>query len=172
MKTKIIIFLMILSSVTALAGFREKLPIRWGKTSVSEFSVMPMGRDSAATAIVLCDFGNIEITNRTFYTQNTRIKILKEAGMKYASVEIPYQTKEKHDVFFDLKARTLVLENGKIVEYKVAPSQIDDIKLSDTWSKKKFTFPNVKPGVIIEFRYTVASLDFEKLNTWYFQHLE
>jgi hypothetical protein len=69
----------------------------------------------------------------------------------------------------ELKAQTMVLENGKILKYKVEPSQIEDIKINDQWSKKKFTFPMVKPGVIIEYEYNLASLDFEKLDTWYFQ---
>jgi hypothetical protein len=169
MKTRMILLMMIISSVPAMAGFREKLPIHWDKISPSEFSVVPEGRDSAAVAIVLCDFGNIEITNRTFYTRHTRIKILKEAGLHYASVEIPYQTKNRHDVFYELKAHTLIMENGKIIDYKVLPGQIEDIKINDQWSKKKFTFPNASPGVIVEFQYTIASLDFEKLDTWYFQ---
>jgi hypothetical protein len=169
MKYIYIAILMILSSVPAMAGFGEKLPIRWGKISPAEFSITPQGSDSAAPAIVLCDFGNIEVSNRTFYTRHTRIKILKTEGLQYASVEIPYQTKSRYDDFYDLKARTYVMENGKIVTYKVAPGQIENIKINDQWSKKKFTFPNVKPGVIIEFRYTMASLDFEKLDTWYFQ---
>jgi hypothetical protein len=169
MKTRIILLLMIISSVPAYAGFREKLPIHWGKVSLAEFSIVPQGRDSAAPAIVLCDFGDIEISNRTFYARHTRIKILKEEGLQYASIEIPYQTKDRHDVFYELKARTYVLQNGKIIVYKVLPSHIEDIKINDQWSKKKFTFPNASPGAIVEFKYTVASLDFEKLDTWYFQ---
>jgi hypothetical protein len=169
MKNIHLILLMILSSVPSFAGFGEKLPIRWGRVSPAEFSIVPLGGDSAASAIVLCDFSNIEITNRTFYTRHTRIKILKTEGLKYASVEIPYQTRNRHDDFTDLRARTVALENGKVVMYKVTSGQIEDIRINDQWSKKKFTFPNVKPGVIIEFRYTVASLDFEKLDTWYFQ---
>lgn len=169
MKQLTIYILMILSSVPVNAGFRSKLPVKWGKISVSEFSVVPRGSDANASAIVLCDYGDIEITNRTFYTRHTRIKILNSDGLKYASVEIPYRSKRNHDVFFDLRAQTLVLEDGKVVKYNVEPGNIEDIKINDTWSKKKFTFPKVKPGAIIEYKFRIASLDFEKLDTWYFQ---
>jgi hypothetical protein len=162
-------WLMLFSSIPTMGRFGEKLPIKWGKIARAEFSIAPSEADSAASAIVLCDFGNIEISNRTFYTRHTRIKILKPEGLRYAVIEIPYQTKNRHDDFLDLRARTLVMQNGKITSYRVPAHQIEDIKINDTWSKKKFTFPNVEPGAIIEFRYTVASLDFEKLNTWYFQ---
>jgi hypothetical protein len=169
MRSTSISLLLLLSSVSALAGFGSREPIKWGKISAREFSVLPLGSDSAAPAIVLCDFGNIQISNRTFYSRHTRIKILNEEGLRYASVEIPYQTKNRHDDFVELRAHTLVMENGKIVTYKLPAGQIEVIKINEQWSKKKFTFPNVKPGVIIEFQYTVASLDFEKLDTWYFQ---
>jgi|WetSurMetagenome_2_1015567.scaffolds.fasta_scaffold42150_2 hypothetical protein len=169
MKIRISIFLICISTVAAFAGFGEKLPIRWGRISPSEFSIRPLGSDSAAPAIVLCDFGFIDISNRTFYRRHTRIRIMNEEGLRYASVEIPYQSKNKHDVFYDLKARTLVMENGKIIAYKVLPEQIEDIRINDRWSKKKFTFPQARPGAIVEFQYTLASLDFESLQTWYFQ---
>jgi len=167
MKTLLYIFL-VAASLPVSAGF-GKYPIRWGKVSPSEFTITPQGKDAGASAIVLCDFGDIEVTNRTFYTRHTRIKILNEEGLKYASVEIPFQTKNRHDDFYALKARTLVYENGKVIEYGVQAGQVETIKISETWSKKKFTFPNAKPGVIIEFRYTIASLDFATLDTWYFQ---
>ncbi|HLO58227.1 MAG TPA: DUF3857 domain-containing protein [Bacteroidales bacterium] len=169
MKNLAIYFLMLFTSVHAYAGFRSKEPVKWGKINPAEFSIQPAGSDANAPAIVLCDYGNIEISNRTFYNRHTRIKILNNEGLRYASVEIPYQSKNKHDVFYELKAQTLVLENGKVLTYKVEPSQIEDVKINDQWSKKKFTFPMVKPGVVIEYTYNLASLDFEKLDTWYFQ---
>jgi hypothetical protein len=164
-----IYILMMVSSVPAIAGFRSKLPVKWGKIDPAEFSIMPAGTDAAASAIVLCDYGDIEITNRTFYSRHTRIKILHQDGMKYATVEIPYQTRNRHDQFYELKAQTLLLVNGKVIEYKVAPGQIEDIRINERWSKKKFTFPHVEPGAVIEFKYKIASLDFEKLDSWYFQ---
>jgi hypothetical protein len=169
MKAIFFLFLISLSSLSANAGFRTKSPIRWGKVSPAEFNLLPPGMDSASPAIVLCDFGDIEITNRTFYKRHTRILILNEAGMEYATVEIPYETKNRHDDFYELKARTLVMENGEIVIYNVPSGQIETVRINEKWSKKKFTFPHVKPGAIIEYRYVIASLDFEKLDTWYFQ---
>jgi hypothetical protein len=169
MKSTLLFLMTILSSIQVFAGFQSKPPMKWGKISPAEFEIVPKGNDANAAAIVLCDYGEIEITNRTFYKRHTRIKILNEDGLRYASVEIPYQTRNRHDVFYDLKAHTLVLENGKVVKYKVESGQIEDIKINDRWSKKKFTFPKASPGTIIEFEYRIASLDFEKLDTWYFQ---
>jgi len=170
MKTYINILLCLLFTLPVFAGNSDRFPIRWNKISSAEFKVRPTGRDSAASAIVLCDFGNIEVTNRTFYSRHTRIKILNNEGLRYATVEIPYQTKDRHDEFTKIKARTLVMENGKILSYKVPAGQMERIVINDRWSKLKFTFPKVAPGAIIEYEYTLASLDFENLDTWYFQH--
>jgi len=169
MKIYINILLCLLFTLPAIAGKSDRYPIRWNNITSAEFKVMPIGRDSAAPAIVLCDFGNIEVTNRTFYSRHTRIRILNNDGLLYATVEIPYQTRDKHDEFTEIKARTLVMQNGKILSYKVPASQMERIIINDRWSKLKFTFPKVAPGAIIEYEYTLASLDFENLDTWYFQ---
>lgn len=169
MKTYIYILLCLLFTCPAFAGNSEKYPIRWNKITPAEFEINPRGRDSAAPAIVLCDFGNIQVTNRTFYSRHTRIKILNNDGLRYATVEIPFQTRDKHDDFTEIKARTLVMEKGKIKRYKVPSGQMEKIKINDRWSLLRFTFPKVVPGAIIEYEYTMASLDFENLDTWYFQ---
>jgi hypothetical protein len=169
MKTYINILLGILFTLPAFAGNSDRFPIRWNKITSAEFKLKPAGRDSAASAIVLCDFGNIEVTNRTFYSRHTRIKILNNNGLRYASVEIPYQTKDRHDEITQIKARTLIMENGKILEYKVPAGEMERNVINDRWSKLTFTFPKAAPGAIIEYEYTIASLDFENLDTWYFQ---
>ena len=169
MKIYINILLCLLFTLPAFAGKSDRYPIRWNKITSAEFKVKPAGRDSAASAIVLCDFGNIEVTNRTFYSRHTRIKILNNDGLRYATVEIPYQTRDRHDVFNGIKARTLIMEKGRIKSYKVTAGEMKHIVINDRWSKLKFTFPKVISGAIIEFEYTIASLDFENLDTWYFQ---
>ena len=168
MKTYINILFCLLS-IPVFAGNGDRYPIRWNKITSAEFKVKPSGQDSSASAVVLCDFGNIQVTNRTFYSRHTRIKILTNDGLRYAKVEIPYQTRDRHDEFTEIKARTLVMKNGRILSYKVPAGQMEKIVINDRWSKLRFTFPKVEPGAIIEYEYTLASLDFENLDTWYFQ---
>ena len=80
MKTYINILLCLLFTLPVFAGNSDRYPIRWNKITSAEFNVKPAGQDSAASAVVLCDFGNIEVTNRTFYSRHTRIKILNNDG--------------------------------------------------------------------------------------------
>jgi hypothetical protein len=170
MKNLLFSGMMVFTSLQLFAGFGDKLPLRYGKVSPAEFTIQPTGDQASSPAVVLCDYGEIKVTDRTFYTRHTRIKIMNDEGLKYATVEIPYQTRNNHDDIIMLKAETMVMQNGKIIAYKVTPAMIEDKKTDSKWSKKRFTFPKVVPGAILEYTYTIASLDFEKLNTWYFQH--
>jgi hypothetical protein len=84
MKVRLLIILLTMPFIRAFSGFNEKVPIKWGKINASEFNINSYNKDSTVHAIVLCDFGNIEISNRTYYTRHTRIKIIDEDGLKYA----------------------------------------------------------------------------------------
>jgi len=161
------VFVMFLTSYAF--GYVDKPPIRWGKITKSEFEINSFRGDTSAGAVALCDFGDIKITNRTFYTRHVRIKILNNDGLKYANIEIPYKARNKHDDIITLKAQSYNLENGEIVKYKLRPRDISDIKVDDRWRKKIIKIPEVSAGSIIEYYYTIASLDFIKLNDWYFQ---
>jgi hypothetical protein len=69
---------------------REGIPAEFGFLPRKKIRLLPPS---------CCDYGDIEITNRTFYTCHTRIRILKEDGLKYATVETPDETRNRHDDF-------------------------------------------------------------------------
>lgn len=151
--------------------FRTKPPIKWGKVNEFEkqFNVVDYEKD--ASAVILCDFGSIEISNRTFYRRHVRIKILSQEGLKHATVEIPYQYKNKYDDIQVLKAQVLNLsENGKIESENVNYKDIRDIQIDEYRAVKRFSFPKVRVGSIIEYQYEIASMDFVKLDDWIFQN--
>ncbi len=169
MKNLTIIIILSLVFTMQAKSFTDKPPIKWGKVDLKEFNLAPPTKDVNAPALVLCDFGQVEISNRTFYKRHIRIRILNEEGLKYAKVEVPYQTFKEHDDIMELKAETFNLENGKIVKTKIKTGDVRDEKMDGNWHKKVFVLPNVKPGSIIEYTYTIASLDLMKLKSWKFQ---
>ncbi|MBN1181977.1 MAG: DUF3857 and transglutaminase domain-containing protein [Bacteroidales bacterium] len=147
----------------------EKPPITWGKITDIEKKMQTPPNDPEAPAVVLCDFEEINVSNRTFYKRHIRIKILKPEGIQYGSIEIPYRSKNKHDDITELKAQAYFFENGRMTTEKIGKDNIFDVKIDDDNQKKILTFPNLKPGSIIEFKYIIASLDFAELDQWYFQ---
>ena len=69
-----------------------------------------------------------------------------------------------------LRAVTYNLENGKVVETKLdVKSNVFKDKIDKNRVVKKFTFPNVKEGSIIEFEYTLVSDFLNNLQPWEFQ---
>jgi len=168
MKTLKCVFLLLLGFGVAVNA--QKAPIKWGKLLPKDTSMTVYSSDSKASAVVLCDFGTADIGPRTEYTRHVRIKILKAEGLKYAYIEIPYKDYDHYDEFSGLKAQTInVAPNGKFIKSKVRSRDMHDISV-DKWDKKRvFQFPDVKVGSVIEYSYTLRSLDLVKLRDWYFQ---
>jgi len=149
----------------------QKPPVKWGKVLPVDLNMKTYPLDPDAPAVVLCDFGQVEVTNRSFYERHIRIKILNEKGLKYAHIEIPYQSKNEYERLQELKAHTInQTADGKLVVSRVPARSIKRVKIDSKNSKAVFDFPDVKPGSIIEYKYTLVSLDFIRLRPWHFQH--
>lgn len=126
--------------------------------------------DPSAPAVVLCDYGTVRVGPRTEYTRHVRIKILSEAGLKYARVEIPFRSYNHYDDIQGLKGQTFNYdEKGRLVKTKISGSDFKEVSIDSKNRKMVFTLPNVKVGSVIEYKYTIVSLDLVKLRNWYFQ---
>lgn len=170
MKTKPLFLLNCLLILLCSVASAQKKPIKWGKILASDTSMTVYKADPKAPAVVLCDFGTTEIGPRTEYTRHVRIKILKEEGIKYANVEIPYRYYDHYDDITGLKAQTInVLPNGKLKFTRVKGKNIEDIQVDNRNKKKVIQFQDVKVGSIIEYSYSIFSLDLVRLREWYFQ---
>lgn len=101
-----------------------------------------------------------------------RIKIYTKDGYEEANIEIPYyEGKQKTDEE-DLKyitAKTYYLEDGKVKMQKIKKKDIYKVELNEFFSAKKFTFPKVQDGVVLEYSYIEQSPHIQTLPKWYFQ---
>lgn len=99
-----------------------------------------------------------------------RIKILKEEGLKYSKVEIPYTSFEKQENIVGLKAQVFTPNSsGKYVRTKVKRKNITDEKINGTQNKISIQFSDVKVGSIIEYRYKIDRKNSNNLSSWNFQ---
>ncbi|PKP11735.1 MAG: hypothetical protein CVU09_02555 [Bacteroidetes bacterium HGW-Bacteroidetes-4] len=86
---------MALALTISLGVSAQKAPIKFGKLSKDEIDLKVYDKDTAAAAIVLCDFGTSDFTYSDnsglmyLYKRNIRIKILKKEGYHKANFEIP-----------------------------------------------------------------------------------
>lgn len=155
---------------------QEKLVIKFGKISPSDFIVNSPVVESNANAVVLADIGSCEFEgNRKgwftlIFKRHKRIKILNKNGYDAATMSIGlYKDGDAAEQLNDLKAVTYNLENGKVVETKLDSKSLFEDKVSKNLLVKKFTYPGVKEGSIVECTYTIKSDFLFNLQPWEFQ---
>ena len=99
-----------------------------------------------------------------------RILILNKQGINHSNITIPVITLFNYQRVSKLEAQTLNLnDKGKVEVTRVKDNSIYyDTIVKGGASKIKFTFPDVKEGSIIEYKYTLSVLGVE-LTDWLFQ---
>ncbi len=104
-------------------------------------------------------------------THYHKIKIYDENGESYGNIEIPhYYGKEGIEKITKITGATYNYENGKVVKTKLNKKDIFREELSKNNRVVKFAMPNVKPGSIVEYRYSIRSPFIYSIPTWYFQN--
>ena len=155
---------------------QEKTPVKFGKISADDFKTSVYSIDSNAAAVVVADVGysRYEGNERGWFTffheRHKRVHILNKAGYDAADVQIPlYVDGNVREDLVSLKAYTYNLENGKVQEIKLENKNVFTEVVDKNHVLKKFTFPGVKEGSIIEFSYNIKSDFWSSPTNWYFQ---
>ena len=173
--TKLVFFKVFFLFSLSIYG-QDKSPVKFGKISAEDFKKV-YGIDSNASAVIVADIGSSEITGNLKgwfsiqFKHFKRVHILNKNAFELANVEIPlYFEGDNEEELRNLKAHTYNLENGKITEAKLdVKTSVYRSNLSKNHALKKFTFPAVKEGSIIEYEYTVYSDFIYNLQPWEFQ---
>ncbi len=148
-----------------------------GEIDASAFAPSEFEKDTSIAALVLFETGNTRfsyIDSKGFQTKfrvHVRTKILKKSGYDKAdqSITCYAPSSSQRERVADLKGYTHILENGKVVSYKLDKKSIFEEKVNDKVNRTKFTMPQVKEGAIIEYSYTIYSDFIENLPNWNFQ---
>jgi hypothetical protein len=177
MKRRLLIF-GLFGALFSLQNFaQEKPPVRFGKINAGDFNQKKYSIDSAADAVIIADVGSTEMVDNgkggfaLQFKNYRRARILTKNGYDIANVTIPLYTDGRDEEKLNsLRAVTYNWENGKIVETRLETrSAVFKDKIDNNWTLRKFTFPNIKEGSIIEYEYEVRS-DFKfNLQPWKFQ---
>lgn len=132
--------------------------------------------DKDSPALILYDIGETSIVeNREErlemqFKHRRKIKIFNQGGYDYAEIEIPYYVKGyRKESIKDIEAYSYNLENGKLIISKLDPKHIYEEVINDRFRVKKFAFPAVKDGTIIEYKYTLHSPYLTDYKDWDFQ---
>jgi hypothetical protein len=176
MKSKLLLTLSFMAFPAFLLA-QEKSKIKFGNVKPEDFQTKVYAVDSSAEAVIIADIGSTELignnkgTFSLLFKNYRRAHILTKNGYDAANVEIYlYNDGDDEEDLENLKAVTYNLENGKVVETKLdVKTAVFKDKLDKNNFVKKFTFPNIKEGSIIEYEYRVKSDFIRNLQPWSFQ---
>src|SRR5699024_5713261 len=175
MSKKLHLLLSLFAVILCLPVIGQDFSTEYGKIGREEFELEQYALDPEAEAVVLFDKGRSRFEDRqgsfeVIFERETRLKILSEAGVKYAEIEIPYyQEGTIYERIYDLEAYTYNFEDGKIIKTPLDIANTYEVDINKFWKAKKFAIHNVKPGSIIEYKYRLRSPNVLSLRDWRFQ---
>ncbi len=177
MVRKITFYLLVCLGMVLDISAQEKVKVKYGDVSVKDFAPKMYPIDSNASAVVIADIGYCSLDGNTkgwFSVINKhykRVHILNKNGYEIADISIPLYSNDGNDEKLDkLRAATYNLENGKVTVTRLdIKNAVFDEQIDKSRKIKKFTFPNIKEGSIIEFEYTTISDFINNPDPWEFQ---
>lgn len=150
-------------------------PYQPGKIDRADLAISDCDFDKGAPALKLVDSRNIYYTQgenilKMMAQRQTRIKILKDAGLDYANVRIPYLSDNNAEKVTNIQAYTYNLAaDGSVSVIRVDKKSIYSRKISKNTSEFIITFPQAKVGSVIEYNYTLQRDNLGYIEDWYFQ---
>lgn len=151
----------------------EQVKIKWGDIPSADLEMAVYPADSSAEAVVLFDVGKIilELTDDDGlyyrFNRHRRIKVFNPEKFDLSNMTIPYTiAKQKAEKITYQRALVFSPEGKK----KAVPNRQNTTAIIDeSTAEKRFNFPAIQPGSIIEYRYEVVSPNIEELREWFFQ---
>lgn len=170
---------LLVSLCSILAANAQDISLKYGKVTNDELKMNVYDKDSSAVAVVLYTDGNAEYEYsstdggfRIVTSFSKKIKILKQEGLSYASMSIPfhYEANGIKDKITDLDVIAYNLdENGEVVKTKLDKKYIFEEDINSFVKQLKFSVPNVKVGTVIEYKYNHTSRMITNVPDWEIQ---
>ncbi len=161
-----------LLSFASLGAQAQDPPMEWEEIPKADLSSTTFGSDTSVSAMVLGDYGESRLNNElhVVFTRHTRIKIFSPAGFTWGTRTLTLYAKEDLETLDHLEGATYALGAGGDVERTILDkSAIFEEKVDDEHTRYRFAFPALKPGCVIEFRYTITRSSSLFFPPWTFQ---
>lgn len=172
MRTLATVAVLLLFNISLLAQKnkdKDKDIPAWGKVEKADLELKECDFDKNAEAFIMFDVGEFVdmMGGAPELNARVRIKILNDKGLDRGDIHIRYHSYRNDEQIRGLEAQTYNLDaSGNVVITKVDKKQIFQKALDKHYSEMAFSFPEVKAGSIIEYKYTWVN---PSLITWYFQ---
>ncbi|MGI9532850.1 DUF3857 domain-containing protein [Lutimonas sp.] len=173
MKKSMLVAMLILVS-TLQSQNKNQLPYTFGKISTEALQMTSYPKDPEANALVLFEHSNVSFHGSGSYSNYMvnkvyrKIKIFNEEGYDNATIHIYLYKSDSNGAESIKNIKGFTYNDGdRTVELK--PEKVFRTTLNERYDEVSFTFPNLKPGSIIEYQYEVRSDFFFNLVGWNFQ---
>ena len=155
---------------TIIANSQVSWIHNFGEPLVEEFALSSYPADPEAAGVVLYDRGDYTVGQadgyiRLFKKVHRKVKVFDAKNFNQATVEIPYY--KENNVQENITKFKAITHNGKVQKYVGAQANFDS-DITGNWAIKRFTFPDVKDGSILEYTYTIETPYFFNLGSWFF----
>ncbi|MCU7496876.1 MAG: DUF3857 and transglutaminase domain-containing protein [Ignavibacteria bacterium] len=153
----------------------QEPPVKWGEIPMADLQMKSFPQDTNATALILCDYGESTFDDdfNIIFKRHLRVKILTAKGYDWGTHSVTILTKEGTESIDDIEGVTYRLDDkGNIVKNEMESDDIFKEKLSDGWTRYRFTLPALQPGCVIEMRYKIISNSIGRMRDWVFQYSE
>lgn len=149
----------------------QEAPLRWGKVADEDLAATRYEWAPDADAVVLADYGQwlpLDFEAGTVrLVHHYQIKILTEAGLRYARGMIGFDRNE--EALGQVQARLHYLDGTRARQEKLRLTLAPDSTLNPDSAARFFQFPDAAVGSVVEVRYTLVTERMDVLRPWYFQ---
>lgn len=162
--------LLFLASVCLNAGAQQAT---YGQVDIDDLKLTTCDFEKGANAMVLFDVAKVAYNNSYYIVMNRhkRVKIFTTEGISAADMRIEYWGGGHNEVVKNVEASTYNLVNGKVERVVLDKTQIVNVKVDKQHRAIVFVFPNIKPGSVIEYKYTLQTPYVYNYPSWAFQKL-
>ena len=173
-------FLLFVISFTILSILPHRLyaqdpPIVWGEIPRANLEMKTYPADTNASALILCDYGvsTVDQNYDIVFTRIMRIKILTTKGIEWGTHSVQLLTKKHYESINGIEGVTYSLdEHNEIVKTVLEKQDIYEEAVDADITRYSFTLPLLKPGCVVEFRYSIVAQNLWFIRNWYFQYSE
>jgi uncharacterized protein DUF3857 len=164
---------LISSLITCLAVFftiGQEFP-DYGRIKPDEIRLTECSFDKDAEAVILVHeaYADHDDQYKLITKHHVRLKILKEKGVSYGDVRIPYYSKDDFERIDNVRG-TIFNHDGISLQFQeLERKSIFKKNINKYYSEVVFAFPAVKVGSIIEYTYESTMANYGGLDDWKFQ---
>jgi len=155
--------------------FSQSAPITWGDIPRADLEMKSFPKDTNASAVILCDYGESFFNDdlNIVFHRHLRVKILTTKGYEWGTASIRLYTEDRMQRIKNIEGITYFLdEQGHVIKNELLEKDIFTEDIDDKHTLCKFTLPALKPGCVIEIRYTINSTSWWLMHDWRFQYSE